>query len=109
MKFKYFARALSLCLLLIPFALIAGNNATFADSLLRDSSFVIRGEMSIRWNRKVKFAVSDPVKNHVHEIHAGKDGRFEMVALMRGVIQDTYLYVDGTVTIPVCAGDTINL
>lgn len=109
MKFKHYTLSLSLCMLLIPFGLMAGDNVTFADSLLRNASFVIRGEMSKRWNRMVKFAVSDPVKNHGHEIHAEKDGWFEMVAPMHGVMQDMYLYVDGTVTIPVCAGDTINL
>lgn len=80
-----------------------------SDSLMTQTSFVLRGELSKSWRGKgIKFAVTDPIKNTGHEI-SHKDGRFEMTIPMRGYLQEMYLYIDGTVTIPVCSGDTINM
>lgn len=80
-----------------------------ADSLVMDTLFVLRGELpKSLWEQGLKFAVTDPVKNESYVI-PHKNGRFEMTVPMRGVRQDMYLYIDNTVTIPVCHGDTINL
>ncbi|MCM1076672.1 MAG: TlpA family protein disulfide reductase [Bacteroides sp.] len=65
--------------------------------------------MSEIWrNHNVKFAVTDPLKNHSHEIEL-KNGQFEMSVPMRGFMEDIYLYIDATITLPVNAGDTITL
>lgn len=42
-------------------------------------------------------------------MRAAGNGRFEMTVPMRGMIQNMYLYVGDAVTVPVCAGDTINI
>lgn len=106
-KFQKLVLMLSVCLLSVTEAY--AQAMSLADSLMAETSFTIRGEISKTWrNRGVKFAVTDPVKNKLHDIvHDG--GRFEMTVPMRGYVQDIFLYIDGTVTIPVCAGDTFNL
>lgn len=87
----------------------AGSGMTLADTLMMDTSFVLRGAMTKKWNGMVKFAVTDPVKNKGHELHADRNGRFEMTVPMRGPLQEMFLYIGNTLSIPVCAGDTINM
>lgn len=109
MKIRHCITLLTLFLLLSPLCRAAEPGMTLGDTLMADTSFVLKGAMSKKWNGMVEFAVTDPVKNRGHELHAGKNGRFEMTVPMRGPVQDIYLYIGGTVTIPVCAGDTINM
>lgn len=97
---------LSVCLL--PSA-TAAEDTTLADSLMAETSFVLRGVMSKKWKGSVNFAVSDPVRNVGHKLEADGRGRFNMTVPMRGPLQQIYLYLGGTATVPVCAGDTINL
>ena len=78
-------------------------------SLLDEGTFVLRGSMSPRWGGVVRFAVSDPVKNRPHELKADRKGNFCMTVPMRGPREELYLYLGGTVTVPVCRGDTIDL
>lgn len=78
-------------------------------SLFQNSHFVIRGEMSRAWNGSVRLAVSDPIKNQGYELRATDGRHFLKTIPMRGPIQEIYLYVPGTMRIPVCAGDTIDL
>ncbi|MCM1162840.1 MAG: TlpA family protein disulfide reductase [Muribaculaceae bacterium] len=99
--------------LIVLFVMTATSMCAYAagvsDSLMTQTSFVLRGELSKSWRGKeIKFAVTDPIKNTGHVINH-KDGRFEMTIPMRGYLQEMYLYIDGTVTIPVCSGDTINM
>lgn len=82
---------------------------SLADTLMMDTSFVLRGAMSKKWNGMIKFAVTDPVRNKGHELYADRNGRFEMTVPMRGPLQDMFLYIGNTLSIPVCAGDTINM
>lgn len=108
MKFRHL---LTLTLLLIfGVSITLADDKNMADSILTDTSFQLRGNMSKIWRDKdLKFALTDPVKNTSHIIDVDKNGRFDMAVPMRGVRQDMYLYIDGTVTLPVCAGDTIEL
>lgn len=78
-------------------------------SLLDEGTFVLRGSMSPRWGGVVRFAVSDPVKNRVHELKADRNGNFCMTVPMRGPREELYLYLGGTVTVPVSQGDSIDL
>lgn len=82
---------------------------SMAVSLLDEGSFVLRGRMSPRWGGMVRFAVSDPVKNRGYELRADRKGRFDMTVPMRGRCEELYLYLGGTVNVPVCQGDTIEL
>lgn len=77
--------------------------------LFKETSFVIKGEMSPRWEGSLDLAVTDPIKNHRHTLKTTAGNRFECVVPMRGALQQIYLYVPGTAQIPVCAGDTITL
>ena len=56
----------------------AERSMTLADSIMADTTFVLRGVMSKKWNGVIKFAVSDPIKNKSHELRAAGNGRFEM-------------------------------
>lgn len=89
------------------------DGSAYADSaqvsLFDKTSFVIRGTMSPAWNGQIRLAVTDPIKNNGHTIHTSEGNRFEKTIHMRGSMQKIYLYVPGTMAIPVCAGDTINL
>ena len=89
------------------------NDTTFCDttnvSLFQSNWFVIRGEMSRAWNGTVRLAVTDPVRNHSYDLSATDGKHFQKTIPMRGAVQDIYLYVPGTMIIPVCAGDTIDL
>ena len=78
-------------------------------SLFQSNWFVIRGEMSRAWNGAVRLAVTDPVRNHSYDLRATDGKHFQKTIPMRGTVQDIYLYVPGTMIIPVCAGDTIDL
>ncbi len=78
-------------------------------ALLQPSWFVIKGEMSPSWNGSFRIAVTDPVKNNGHDIKTYADNKFQKTIPMRGHLQNIFLYVPGTMTIPVCAGDTIEL
>lgn len=100
---------LLLAIVLSSMTYMTAKEMALADSLMAETSFVLRGEVSKKWRGKeLKFAVTDPVKNTGHEL-SYKNGQFEMSVPMRGYIQEIYMYIDGTVTIPVCAGDTINM
>ncbi len=109
MKIKHCVTLLFLFALMSPYAMSAERSMTLADSIMADTTFVLRGVMSKKWNGVIKFAVSDPIKNKSHELRAAGNGRFEMTVPMRGMIQNMYLYVGDAVTVPVCAGDTINI
>lgn len=109
-RFNYAVKSfITLCMGVLCGFAVHSQEMSMVDSLLVDTTFVLQGELSDSWHKKtVKFAVTDPVKNEIHEITHSK-GRFDMTVPMRGLRQEIYLYIDGTVTIPVCAGDTVNL
>ena len=110
MKIKHCIIILTIFYLLYPLHATAGSETmSLADTLMMDTSFVLRGAMSKKWNGMIKFAVTDPVRNKGHELYADRNGRFEMTVPMRGPLQDMFMYIGNTLSIPVCAGDTINM
>lgn len=79
----------------------------YADSLMRPTSFVFKGNTGPRSDRSAKFAVSDPISNEIYTIETDDSGDFCMDVAMRGPMQEVYLYYQNTVTFPVYAGDTV--
>jgi len=76
------------------------NSTVYSDSIItelfKETSFVIKGEMSPRWKGSLDLAVTDPIKNHRHTLKTTSGNRFECVVPMRGTLQQIYLYVPGT-------------
>lgn len=104
---KEFLTLIVVCLNVLTFA-AREKVSTSTDSLMCETTFVIRGRIAKQYEDKIKFAVTDPVKNKSYNISA-PEGKFLMTVPMRGRLQNIYLYIDGTVMIPVCPGDTVNL
>ena len=53
----------------------AERSMTLADSIMADTTFVLRGVMSKKWNGVIKFAVSDPIKtSHMSCVPPETDG-----------------------------------
>lgn len=81
----------------------------YADSLMKEGSFVMRGFMELGRGHDLDFAVTDLLKNHLHHVTTDSTGHFCIEVPMRGPIQEVYLYRMGTVTFPVYPGDTVNV
>lgn len=78
-----------------------------ADSLGKKETFVIMGKAATDSDNKFSLAVTGYIKNRTTDIKVNPDGEFCETITMDGPLQEAYLYVDNTVTIPVAAGDTV--
>lgn len=85
------------------------NMNLFADSLMKEGSFVMRGFMELGRGHDLDFAVTDLFRNQAHHVTTDSTGHFSIEVPMRGPIQEVYLYRMGTVTFPVYPGDTVNV
>ncbi|MDE6860229.1 MAG: TlpA family protein disulfide reductase [Duncaniella sp.] len=103
MKFN-FATAL---MLLTVLPAIATTELPDTESFGKKESFVIKGKVSPDFGKKFSIAVSGYLNNNGIDLPVNQNGEFCETITMEGPLQEIYIYVDKTVTIPVAAGDTV--
>lgn len=73
----------------------------------KKESFVMKGKVDPGSGNKFSMAVTGYITNEGVELPIDENGEFCETIPMTGPLQEAYIYVDKTVTIPVAAGDTI--
>ena len=119
-KFKsvhYYINSFIICLimknlialfaLLISVQAINAQNLSSFDNIGKEESFVIKGKVSPDFGDMFKMAVTGYLNNKGVDIPVDENGNFLETVTFQGPIQEAYLYVDNTVTIPVAPGDTV--
>lgn len=73
------------------------------------NSFVIRGNTDVSIDGAVSLAVSGLISNGSVKIPVDEAGNYYSSVTMRGPIQDAYIFLGNTLTLPVVPNDTITL
>lgn len=104
MKLKVIA---ALMMLLTSLSAISVPSAPNVDDFGKKESFVLKGKVSTDFGKTFETAVTGYISNDGVDIDIDENGEFCQIIPMQGPLQEMYIYVDNTVTVPVIAGDTL--
>lgn len=104
MKLKVFA---ALTMLLTSVSAISVPSSPNIDDFGKKESFVIKGKVGPDFGKTFETAVTGYINNDAVNIDIDENGEFCRSISMQGPLQEMYMYIDNTVTVPVIAGDTL--